>query len=110
MLLNATATLNGCHAFRHLVSIRVVLFLDKSQTRIKLIDFGMAKLIRLRAEGRYFRSMCGTLYYTAPEVFAGRYDEACDLWSLGTMLFVMLVGCPVFFGNSDEHVRQLIIK
>lgn len=87
-----------------------VLFTDETHTQVKLIDFGMSKRIRLRAAGKYFQSMSGTLYYTAPEVFSGHYDEACDVWSLGTMLFVMLIGCPIFFGNSEEEVRSLILK
>lgn len=86
-----------------------MLFVDDSHTRVKLIDFGMSQRVRLRASGKYFRSMSGTLYYTAPEVFAGHYDEACDIWSLGGLLFVMLIGFPIFFGNSDEEVQKLIL-
>jgi serine/threonine protein kinase len=38
-------------------------------------------------------TMLGTPYYMAPEIFLhGRYDEKCDVWSLGVILYCMLTG------------------
>ena len=49
--------------------------------------------------------MLGTPYYMAPEIFnAYRYDEKCDIWSLGVILYCMLTGQPPFYGNTDHEI------
>jgi calcium-dependent protein kinase len=40
----------------------------------------------------------GTAYYLAPEVIAKDYDERCDIWSLGVILYMMVTGTPPFDG------------
>jgi len=79
---------------------------------LKIIDFGMSKFLQPR---KYFTKFCGTPYYVAPEVIAGRYTESCDMWSLGVVMFVILHGYPPFYadpakyrGMEDQKVLQLI--
>lgn len=46
----------------------------------------------------------GTVDYIAPEVLEKRgYDQCVDWWSLGTILFEMLVGFPPFSGNDPSE-------
>ena len=47
--------------------------------------------------------MCGTALYLAPEVIKGSYDQRCDIWSIGIMLFTLLSGELPFIGKSAEN-------
>lgn len=45
--------------------------------------------------------------YTAPEVINGiKYDNRCDVWSLGIMVFMMLTGRPPFSGQSKDQIYR----
>merc|ERR1712232_1186518 len=75
---------------------------------LKLIDFGFSKTW-LKHEPAMTMGQ-GTPCYTAPEVFAGRYTEKCDIWSLGVILFLMLGGYPPFpMADEDEAQRRIAL-
>jgi calcium-dependent protein kinase len=74
---------------------------------LKIIDFGMSKMVRRR---EYLVSFRGTPYYVAPEVLEGRYSEHCDMWSFGVVMFVMLFGYPPFHANSDDEIFAKVKK
>ncbi len=58
---------------------------------LRLCDFGFAK--QLRAENGLLMTPCYTANFVAPEVLKKQgYDAACDVWSMGVLLYTMLVG------------------
>ena len=75
--------------------------------QVKLIDFGTAKLFN---EGYKNNGLVGSSYYIAPEVIRGKYDESCDLWSIGVIMYILLTGSPPFNGeNEDEILKSVLI-
>ncbi|XP_064600008.1 LOW QUALITY PROTEIN: ribosomal protein S6 kinase alpha-5-like [Liolophura sinensis] len=85
-----------------------LLFEDSSDdAEIKLVDFGFA---RLKKPDQPLQTPCFTLHYAAPEVLKQTsvikdgYDESCDLWSLGVIMYTMLSGKAPFqiSGKTDS--------
>lgn len=75
-----------------------------NEGHIKLIDFGLSKLVKL---GERAATICGTLQYMAPEILNG--DEYChvvDWWSLGVVMYILLAG-KYPYPVTQEHATQL---
>uniref|UniRef100_A0A9J7Y4Z8 Ribosomal protein S6 kinase n=1 Tax=Cyprinus carpio carpio TaxID=630221 RepID=A0A9J7Y4Z8_CYPCA len=77
---------------------------DTENSEIKVIDFGFARL--KPPDNQLLKTPCFTLQYAAPEILKyDGYDESCDLWSLGVILYTMLSGQVPFqcHGKSLMH-------
>ena len=73
---------------------------------LKLIDFGMAKMLKGNEKAMSF---CGTPEYLAPEIITGEgHNRAADWWSYGILLFEMLCGIPPFYCENTERMYDLI--
>jgi calcium-dependent protein kinase len=78
---------------------------------IKIIDFGLSKIFRPGQGGiNKMTTKAGTPYYISPEVLNGSYDEKCDIWAAGCILYTLLCGYPAFCGDDDQEILQLVVK
>jgi len=119
-----------------------LLFLDQTKTSLlKLIDFGLSSTMDQiwatrhpvaekksfgfgklfgrngflsggRNKKRYVMQRAGTPHYMAPEMIKGEYDQNCDIFSLGIILYQCLTGTHPFFTpgvDSELNVRNKIL-
>ena len=78
---------------------------NEEDADIKLIDFGLSIRfgeIQEAHPDEMLHSVVGTPYYVAPEVLRGNYEFACDVWSLGVIMYVTLCGYPPFEGDHNK--------
>eukprot|EP00931_Biecheleriopsis_adriatica_P102545 TRINITY_DN7749_c0_g1_i1.p1 TRINITY_DN7749_c0_g1~~TRINITY_DN7749_c0_g1_i1.p1 ORF type:complete len:398 (+),score=79.36 TRINITY_DN7749_c0_g1_i1:129-1322(+) len=73
---------------------------------LKLADFGLACFFK---KGRPLKDILGTPCYVAPEVLCGRYDERCDIWSIGVVCFVLCIGHHPF-ARSKGDTAKVVLK
>ena len=72
---------------------------------LKLIDFGLSKVL----DGdKDLKGTVGTTFYMAPEVITGKYNEKCDIWACGIILYIMLCGKPPFYSQDEEELKKKI--
>ena len=73
------------------------LFLTKSG-ELKLGDLNVSKV----SKGRLLKTQTGTPYYASPEVWSDKpYDYKSDIWSVGCILFELLLRTPMFPGDTE---------
>ena len=72
---------------------------------IKLAEFGLAK----KMENEVTFTMCGTPEYYSPEMLRkSGYNKSHDFWSLGILLYEMLIGCTPFIDSDPLKIYQNI--
>jgi calcium-dependent protein kinase len=93
-----------CH--RDLKPENILLSSMEEFSQLKLIDFGLSKVLKTMDD--IMNGEVGTLYYMAPEVILGSYNEKCDVWSCGVILYIMLSGNPPFYSKNEEILKDKI--
>ena len=72
---------------------------------VKICDFSISKI----AEGQEMqKNVVNSLLYIAPEILNKNYNEKCDLWSCGIIMYMLLSKKPPFSGTfSDENLEKI---
>ena len=82
---------------------------DMLNYEIKLIDFGCSKLFSKKTHKK-ISGIIGTSLYCSPEVINNLYDEKCDEWSCGIMMYILLTGRAPFQGENEKEIFEKIKK
>ena len=72
---------------------------------LKIVDFGLSSRIK---KNQKLNNTVGTPYFIAPEMLSGRYDEKCDIWSIGVILYYMLSGKFPFKSDNNNDIFHKI--
>jgi len=76
---------------------------------VQVTDFGLAK--KDISNNTPTHTFCGTPEYLAPEIIKGKgHAKPVDWWSLGILLYEMLVGLPPFYSENMNEMYELILK
>ena len=107
-LLNA---IDHCHTLGIIhrdLKLENVLFSDHDKTHIKVVDFGIAGLIKNNTAEK---SKAGSIKYMAPEILSEANIEArpsIDIWGMGCMLYAMVCGELPFSGKTSSELIEKI--
>ena len=116
-----------CHsqgiAHRDLKMENVLFSYKTEDSPIKIIDFGLSeslqilpskdlleKITGVKNLDMNMTSSVGTPHYISPEVLQGKYNQKCDIWSAGVILYTILSGSFPFDGNTDKEIYKSILK
>ncbi|CCH41929.1 cell cycle serine/threonine-protein kinase [Wickerhamomyces ciferrii] len=79
------------------------------EMNLKIGDFGLAAVLHADKDRKY--TICGTPNYIAPEVLTGKttgHSYEVDIWSIGVMLYALLVGKPPFQSKDVSLIYERI--
>ncbi|KRX04829.1 Protein kinase-like domain [Pseudocohnilembus persalinus] len=102
---------NYCHKnnilHRDLKPENILFESSKQGSLLKICDFGTSVYLE---PGKSLKQKLGTPYYIAPEVVEEKngYNEKCDIWACGVILYIMLCGHPPFNGITDQAIMDKV--
>jgi calcium-dependent protein kinase len=98
-ILSAAAYLHDRNIVHRDLKFQNILFVNRHNLDIKIIDFGLAKKYCRKNERHYEK--CGTLYTMSPEAVKGKYSgSSTDLWSIGVIAYMLLCNQKPFWGEN----------
>jgi len=104
------SAVNYCHknkvVHRDLKPENIMYESKKDDAVLKVIDFGTSQAFQV---GETLHKPLGTCYYVAPEVLKKEYNEKCDIWSCGVIMFFLLCGHPPFMGSTEKRILERVL-
>ena len=74
---------------------------------VVIADFGLAR--NAKTARQVLQTQCGTPSYVAPEILLGKpYTPAVDVWSMGVILYTLLIGSFPFAHDDQQTLFRLI--
>ena len=107
------SAINYCHGMKIVhrdLKPENILIVERDKNnfpRVKIADFGTSKMFE---KGVVQKKLVGSSYYIAPEVLKKHYDEKCDIWSCGVIMYILLSGRPPFAGDNDREIMDKVAK
>jgi calcium-dependent protein kinase len=83
----------------------VIKKLENNTYKIKFVNFSTATEF---IEGKQLTQFVGTHYYVAPEVITKNYNELCDIWSCGIIMYILICEYPPFQGKNNDEILHNI--
>lgn len=85
-----------------------------SECLVKVADFGLARSIEFKEEEQtqVLTDYVATRWYRAPEILLGStdYTKGVDMWSVGCILGELMLGKPIFPGNSTMNQLERVME
>ena len=89
----------------------LILPLDTSKFTIKIADFGFSRELN---EDETCSTICGTPISMAPDIIQSdaehKYNNSVDFWSLGTVMYELLIGKPPFYNKDCKILFNNILN
>lgn len=106
-ILSALCYLHSMNIVHRDLKLENLLIEKEKMNVLKIADFGSATEIRKREK---LATVIGTINYIAPEVIRKKYDEKCDVWSCGVIMFILLTGSLPFRAANKRDTFEVILK
>lgn len=105
-LASAVSYIHSRHIIHRDIKPENILLTEEGE--LKLIDFDTAVLMDV---DRQVTGSVGTAFYMAPEVLRkGHYNEKCDIWSMGVVMYILLSGQPPFGGYTGKDIISNVTR
>mmetsp|Transcript_56758 Transcript_56758/g.130544 ORF Transcript_56758/g.130544 Transcript_56758/m.130544 type:complete len:815 (+) Transcript_56758:37-2481(+) len=103
-MLHAVAYLHAHNVVHRDLKLENWLYASRdANSKLKLIDFGFSKVAE---PDEQMDLACGTLLYAAPDLLGRAYTNKCDMWSLGVIVYILIIGRPPFEGKTSSGKRD----
>lgn len=106
-LFSAVEYCHGIGIIHRDIKLQNLMLADREDiSSLKIIDFGLST----RFSSKNLIQASGTAIYLAPEVISGVYNQKADVWSMGVLIYYLLVKQFPFTGDTPRELYESILK